>query len=104
MTKQEIETLAEKYREKADKAYRNYQETGITRYDREYRNNDDLATALSMAAGNADGEEERVALRCTLASIASDAQQLVHDIDPKKLRSFLNEVITQARIRGLIRG
>lgn len=50
MTKEELIALADKHQEKADKAYKNYQETGITRYSRDYRNSEDLAAALRMAA------------------------------------------------------
>lgn len=35
MCKAELEVLAEKYAAKAEKAYRNYQETGISRYNRD---------------------------------------------------------------------
>ena len=35
LSKSELEALAEKYEAKASRAYMNYQETGIPRYDRE---------------------------------------------------------------------
>lgn len=54
MTKKELIALADKHQEKADKAYKNYQETGITRYSRDYRNSEDLAAALRMAAKAAE--------------------------------------------------
>ena len=38
LSKAELEVLTEKYEAKAERAYQNYQETGISRYDRERRN------------------------------------------------------------------
>ena len=35
LSETELEALAEKYEAKASRAYQNYQETGISRYDRE---------------------------------------------------------------------
>ena len=35
MDRKALETLADKYQAKADQAYQNYQETGISRYDNE---------------------------------------------------------------------
>jgi hypothetical protein len=50
MSKAGLEVLAEKYEAKAERSYQNYQETGISRYDRERRNAEELAAAMRMAA------------------------------------------------------
>lgn len=50
MCKAELEALAEKYAAKAEKAYQNYQETGISRYSREYHNAEELFYAFQAAA------------------------------------------------------
>ena len=50
MDKEKLMELAERYQHKADTAFQNYQETGITRYDTARRNNEDMAEALRMAA------------------------------------------------------
>lgn len=55
LSKAELDALVEKYEAKAARAYQNYQETGITRYDREHRNADDLASAMRMAASARKG-------------------------------------------------
>ena len=103
MNRVELEALAAKYQEKAEKAYRNYQETGITRYSREMRNNEDLADAIRMAARAADDSNALADLRTTLSSLADKARALKRSAPPKeKLDAFLNEVIAQARIRDLI--
>lgn len=41
MDKKKLMELAERYQCKADTAFQNYQETGITRYDTARRNNED---------------------------------------------------------------
>ena len=48
MDKKKLMELAERYQCKADTAFQNYQETGITRYDTARRNNEDMAEALSV--------------------------------------------------------
>lgn len=104
MTRKELESLAEKYQAKADRAFTNYQQTGISRYSREYRNNEDLACAIRMAARAADDSNALTGLRVTLSTLADKARMLKRsamlgeDID-----AFLNEVILQAKIRDLIR-
>ena len=55
MDRSELEKLAERYQQKADRAFENYQDTGLRRYDTERNNMEDLADALRMAA-NAAGE------------------------------------------------
>ena len=102
MTREEVASLADKYQAKADRAYRNYQETGITRYDREYRNNDDLASALRIAADSAEDAMTLAALRSTLSYLATRARDLDPD-DPEAVRFFLQTLIAEAEARGYIR-
>lgn len=42
MSKAELEVLVEKYEAKAERAFRNFQDTGIRRHDRERRNAEEL--------------------------------------------------------------
>ena len=53
MDRSELEKLAERYQQKADRAFENYQDTGLRRYDTERNNMEDLADALRMAANAA---------------------------------------------------
>lgn len=76
MKREELEALAERYQGKADKAFMNYQETGMARYDREHRNNEDLADALRMAAKAADDAHKLTDLRVTLSTLADKARKL----------------------------
>lgn len=59
----ELEKLAERYQQRADRAFENYQETGIKRYDTERNNMEDLADALRMAANAADEHAAYVGMR-----------------------------------------
>lgn len=45
MDRSELEKLAERYQQKADRAFENYQDTGLRRYDTERNNMEDLADA-----------------------------------------------------------
>ena len=42
MTREELQALADRYQRIADRAYQNYQESGIGRYDTKYRDNEGL--------------------------------------------------------------
>lgn len=103
MTRKELESLAEKYQAKADRAFTSYQQTGISRYSREYRNNEDLAGALRMAARAADDSNALAGLRVTLSTLADKARKLRSLQNSPEVESFLKEVVAAARIRGLIR-
>lgn len=106
MTKAEIEKLAERYQKKADEAYANYQETGITRYDTTRRNNEDLADALRMAAAASDDHAALVHLRGTFASLAAKAESIQWAAESQKeerTKSLVNELLSAARMMGLIR-
>ena len=108
MNKQEIEQLAERYQAKADRAYQNYQETGMSRYDRERRNNEDLATALRMAAAAHDDHARLISMRCDVAEIGAKAQNMLSAPLHEKytngeVRTFLQNVVAIASTYGLIR-
>lgn len=103
MKREEVERLAWKYQQKADRAFQNYQETGIARYDSERRNNEDLAEALRMAARAADDAHSLVSLRCDLSLLATKARKLKRTaLAREDIDGFLNEVIGAARVRDLI--
>lgn len=72
MDKKKLMELAERYQCKADTAFQNYQETGITRYDTARRNNEDMAEALRMAA-SAKEDHDRMIHRKRRGSASEDA-------------------------------
>ena len=94
ISKKQLFDMADECSEKAEKAYRNYQDTGISRYDRERRKNEDLSDAFRMAANAAEDHQALVHLRCNIANIASMTDDVCL---AKSLRAM-------ARLLGLIRG
>lgn len=104
MTKKELEALADKHQQKADDAYRNYQETGITRYNRDRQKDEDFADAFRMAAAAADEHYALIHLRGTVASLASEAKRIEfapEDQKPKALETLRKNLISSANLAGI---
>lgn len=95
MNQADLERMADRFQAKADKAYRNYQETGTARYDREYRNYEDLAMALRMAASANDDHAQLISLRCDVAALGARAQDLLAG-------ELLNVAYCDARVKALL--
>ena len=105
MTKEELIDLADKHQEKADKAYTNYQETGITRYSRDYRNSEDLAAALRMAANAEEDHRSLTSLRVDISRVASSAaatERAAEDLKLSRMTAVIKELLAVARLHGLI--
>lgn len=106
LTNKELEAMIERYDAKAETAYRNYQETGMSRYDRERTRNEDLADALRMALNAADDHSAAVDLRCNLVDLGHRAQVVLRDCDamlPDAVEKLLRDVAASATARGLIK-
>lgn len=107
MDKKDLEALAEKYQKKADEKYMLYQETGLTRYDTEYRKNDDLAAAMRMAADAEEDHAALIAMRGMVSSFASSAAEakragLSEAEREKIIDALLRDLIAYGRMNGLI--
>ena len=100
MDAKKLKKLIDRYQDKADKAYRDYQESGVTRYDREYRNNEDLADALRTALNANDEHTKLISIRSDLATLAGAAERAVHHHDISEATSVLNNLIAVASIYG----
>lgn len=96
--KAELEALAKKYAAKADKAYQNYQETGISRYSREYQNAEDLFFAFQAAANAAEEHAALLGMQTVMHNLAGRAQKADTE---EKARAVLEELVSHARIMGL---
>lgn len=106
MDKKKLMELAERYQHKADTAFQNYQETGITRYDTARRNNEDMAEALRMAASAKEDHDRMIHLRGVLSQLAwraAEANRASEEERPRKMQSVLGELLSAARMQGLIR-
>lgn len=101
LSKAELERLAERHQQKADKAFMVYQETGTRRYAREYERNSDYADAFRMAADAAEDKKKLGALKAELALMASDADKAMDNGgDPVKLKQVANRLISIAVAHG----
>lgn len=100
MTEEKLYAMAEKYQAKADRAYQSYQETEITRYDRERRNAEELADALRMAAGAADDHLKLTRLRVEVSDLAGLAERAKND--PAQLETLRRSLLIIAQSHGLI--
>lgn len=97
MDKAYIMKLSEKYRKKAADAYMNYQDTGISRYDRERRNAEDMADAFDMAVNAADEHAFCGHLKAEFLWLAGKAESAVMRNAPKdELVEILEEVVSSA--------
>ena len=99
MDRKRIEKLAYRYGVKAEKAYRNYQDSGDSRYDREYRNNSEMADILSMALGAVDEHNAHISMRADLSNLAAKAEYALRH--PDEVTSALNNVVGVACAYGL---
>lgn len=93
MTRYELTKLAEKYRDKAEHAYNVYQETGISRYDRERRNAEDMADAFSLAASAADDHDLMLTLKSQMIWFAHNAEALLERKDPERMAALLKDIV-----------
>lgn len=104
MDRKSLEALADKYQAKADQAYRNHQETGISRYDNERRKNEDLADAMRMAAAASDEHHALVHLRGAVASLAAEAKRIEFIPEDQKLKALeglRKSLISSANLAGV---
>lgn len=107
MTKAELETLSERWRNKSESALERYQETGTQRYYREYCNAEDLADALKMAAEAADTSAANIHIKAQLADFAYKAWLIGHTDEEsekiKKTKDLLAELVSFGVTEGVIR-
>ena len=83
----------------------NYQETGISRYDRERRNAEDLASAMRMAASASDDYSRLVSLRGDVSMLASKAKYAMAQQDDKRVEAMekvLKNLVAVAVLGGMI--
>ncbi len=99
LSKEDLAKLAAKYQDKADRAYQAYQATGISRYDRDRRNAEDLADAFRAAANAADEHALLGHLRAEFVWYASQADTALAEKAPReKLAEILEGIITSAAV------
>ena len=103
MTRYELEKLADAYQKKAEAAYYNYQETGMTRYDTQWRKNEDMAEAIRMALNSKEEHDMLVHLRGDLAELASCADRIPYAPEDRReamYKELAERVLSYARLAG----
>ena len=106
MKREEVEKLASKYQAKADKDFEAYQGCGLSRYLNSYHKNEDLATALRMAAGAADERQAYINLKLRMAEFARRAQRIQNtktEIEKDIIiESLIEDIIQYSILEGFI--
>lgn len=101
MNKETLDAMVAKYERKADEAFRNYQETGMRRYEKVYEDATDLADTLRMAQSAHEDHTELVHWRGQISVLASMAKRAK---EPEQMEKVLKELISTARMHGLTSG
>lgn len=106
MKKKELEKLADSFQTKADTAFRNYQETGISRYCSTARRHEKMADAIRIAAGAADEHYAYINLKLEMSNLASRAEKVQHSSDEKErvelVEALVRDMIVCGHLYGLI--
>jgi len=106
MKKEELLKLADSFQKKADAAFENYQETGMSRYGNAYRRNEELADALRMAAGAADEHNAYIHMKGQMSNFASRAQMAsTADTEEKRcelIDALVRDLVSFGRMFDLI--
>ncbi len=106
MKREELEKLAASFQAKADTAFQNYQETGMSRYGSTARRNEDIADALRIAAGATDEHQAYINLKMEMSNFASRARKVGLTTDEKEraelLESLVRDIISCGCLYGLI--
>lgn len=108
MSKEELMKLADSFQKKADTAFENYQETGMSRYGNSYRRNEELAGALRMAAGAADEHNAYIHMKSQVSNFAWRAKTAsAADTEEKRselAEALIRDLVAFGRLMGLIGG
>ena len=79
MTRADIEKFIEHYEEVSARNYYNYQESGIARYDREYRKAEDMVEIGRMALSIADIRAQNGSMRSYMGMWGARAVDILHN-------------------------
>lgn len=106
MSREELIKLADKYQEKADTAFQNYQETGAGRYGSSCRRNEDMAEALKMAAGAADEHRAYISMKVDMANFTRRAKAASTSGTAERrdelMRSLVLDLVAYGRALGFV--
>lgn len=95
--KETIEKMIDQADDRAERAYRNYQETGTQRYKREQEKAEDLADALRMALSAYDDHVKLGALKAELITLGADAHKALAGGSQEAKEKILRRLISLAK-------
>ena len=93
MNEDELLALANRYQRIADRAYEDYQNSGIGRYATKWRANERLASALRIAATAAEDHVKLGFSKMTLARLAVKASRIQYS-DPETAEKLKDEIVS----------
>ena len=102
MDKAKIEALRDRYSARADRNYRNYQETGVSRYSWQQRQAADIVDLANLALNAADTATRYGDLKCSVSRMASEAGNILHNWDEAAAKTLLKRMYRSAVSAGLI--
>lgn len=96
----ELNKLIEDYEKKSEEAYRNYQDTGYSRYWNTHRKYEDLADTLKVARDSKERYKQCVSITSDLKQWAGTISQMPYFSAERKEQetvNILNEIICRAK-------
>lgn len=96
--KETIEKMIDQADDRAERAYRNYQETGTQRYAREQEKAEDLADALRMALSAYDDHTKLRALKAELITLGADAHKALAGGSQEAKEKILRQIVSIAKL------
>lgn len=100
-----IEDFIKKQEKIRDRNFRNYQDSGESRYYRAHRRAEDLIELADMALGISDTKSKNHAYCSAIAECGNKAISILHygiDNDPEAVRELIGTMKTYALMFGLV--
>lgn len=100
-----IEKLITQQQRISDRNFRNYQESGESRYYRAHQKAEDIIGICNLALGGADEHSRYINMRVNLCQIGTEAMRLLHDNeflnDPHHTAQLLRNIKAIAKSEGV---
>ena len=101
MTKKEIQGYIRRKDAVAESNYRNYQDSGVTRYEIAYLRAEFEADLGRLALNAADDHAELIGMKATIGELAGRAVRAMHYEDPAEMRKVWKDFVAYAHSKGL---
>lgn len=101
-----IEDFIGKQEKIRDRNFRNFQDSGESRYDRAYRKADELIDLATMALNVADIKSKEVSYRSAICDFGTQAMDILHygiDSDPNAVEALLRSIKAYATMMNIVR-